>query len=267
MPWRSLWCKFPIAVVADGKSLEVALFFLTSVKNEFTLSRSALQTLLRWIFEILENASPHSEPLTLLYKTVLSFFGMPRCLHSPDKGVVPYATSLETFGLSFKALEVSFQAITISSISTSAAHAIDKLIRTSTMIALHVEQIAQAINQLLPTHIEISDKVCIVEGYTFLVAQRVDKEDVPRHVSPVFQAFANLDIDSCTSGVALEALKIYFAVGRSLYTASPGELGARAWTEGVGLDMANRIGKSVATFSRRFSEDFEVIEAFCPNGI
>jgi len=264
---EKLVVQIPAALVADGKYLEVALFFLTSVEKEFRLSHSAQQTLLRWIFEILEGASPHSEPVILLYKTVLSFFGMPRCLHPLTRGLVPYAQSLEMFELSFKALEVSFQAITISSISTSAAHAIDKLIRTSTMIALHVEQIAQAINQLLSTHVEISDKVCILEGYTFLVAQTVDKEDVARHISPVFQAFANLEIGSCTSGVAVEALKICFAVGRSLYTTAPGELDTRAWTEGVGLEMVNWMGRSVATFSRRFSEDFEVMEAFSPYGM
>ena len=257
-----MWYKFPAAVGADGKSLEVALFFLTSVKREFILSRSAQETLFRWIFEILDGASPHSEVLTLLHKAVLSFFGIPHSLDSPYEGVVPYAKSLEMFGLSFKALEVSFRAIAVPSISTSAAHTIDKLIRTSAMIALHPEQISQAIHQLLSSAVEISDKVCIVEGYTFFVAQRIGKEDIPRQISPVFQVFSNLEIGSCTSEVALEALKIWFSVGRTLYTTSPGELDAKSWTEGMGLAMANWIGQSVATFSRRFSEDFEVIEAF-----
>jgi hypothetical protein len=164
------------------------------------------------------------------------------------------------FGLSFKALEVSFQAITISSISTAAARAIDKLIRSSAMISLRLQEIAQAIHQLLSSPVEISDKVIIVEGYTFLVAQNVDKDSIPEHIWPIFQAVANLDVGSCDSGMALEALKVCFAVGRTLHATSPGKLDA--WNEGIGLEMAHWMGRSVAVFSRRFPEDFEVMEVF-----
>lgn len=181
-------------------------------------------------------------------------------------GPVPYAKSLEMFGLSFKALEVSFQAITIPSISHSAARSIDKLIRSSALIALHPEEIAQAIHQLISSRVEISDKVVIVEGYTFLVAQSLGKEEIPRHISPVFQAFANLDLESCDSALALEALKVCFAVGRTLYTTAPGKVDALAWTDGVGLEMVDWVGRSVAMFSRRFPEDFEVIEVFPRTG-
>jgi hypothetical protein len=54
----------------------VILFFLTSVKSEFTLSLATQEPLFRLVSEILDGASPEGEALSLLYKTVLSFLGI-----------------------------------------------------------------------------------------------------------------------------------------------------------------------------------------------
>lgn len=119
---------------------------------------------------------------------------------------------------------------------------------------------AYAIHQLVSSRVEISDKVCVVEGLTFLVAQSIEKEAIPQHLAPVVSVFEGLDVGGCEAPLALEALKICFAVGRTLYTTSPGKLDAGVWNVGIGAEMAEWTRRTVALFSRRFVEDFEVME-------
>ena len=173
---------------------------------------------------------------------------------------VPYARSLEDFGLSFRALEISFQAIQFTEISTAAARAVDKIIRTSSLVGLHIPEVAQAVQNILSTKLDIVDKVCVVEGYTFLVARSIDKHDLPQHVSEIFSAFGVLDLGSLEVEMALEVLKVVYAVGKTLYTTSPGKLSSGVWADGVGREMAEWVRGVVATFSGRFPEDFEVME-------
>jgi len=100
----------------------------------------------------------------------------------------------------------------------------------------------------------------VVEGYTFLVARSIDIHDLPQHVSEIFSAFGNLDLGSLETEMALEVLKVIYAVGKTLYTTSPGELSTRVWTDGRGREMAEWVREVVASFSGRFPEDFEVME-------
>ena len=104
------------------------------------------------------------------------------------------------------------------------------------------------------------DKIHVVEGYTFLVAQSIDELDLPQFVSVVFSAFGAIDLDSCEANMALGLLKMIFAVGRTLYTTSPGKLSSGAWTTGRGREITEWVRRTVATFLGRFPEDFEVIE-------
>jgi len=104
------------------------------------------------------------------------------------------------------------------------------------------------------------DKVCVVEGYTFLLARSIDKHDLPQHVSDIFSAFGVSDLGSLEVEMVLEVLKVIYAVGKTLYTTSPGKLNSGVWTDGVGREMAEWVRGVVATFSGRFPEDFEVME-------
>ena len=149
-------------------------------------------------------------------------------------------------------------------ISSPAARAIDKIIRTSSLIGLHITEVAQAVRQLLSSPADIVDTIYVVEGYTFLVARSIDKDEIPQHISVLIEAFGNVDIGSCDSVIALRILKVVFAVGKTLYTTSPGKLESKEWIEGHGREMAEWVRGIVATFSRRFSEDFEVMEVILP---
>jgi hypothetical protein len=120
------------------------------------------------------------------------------------------------------------------------------------------------VQHLLSTKLDIVDKVCVVEGYTFLVAQSIDKHDLPQHVSEIFSAFGELGLGSCEAGMALEVLKVIYAVGKTLHTTSPGKLTSGVWTDGVGREMAEWVRGVVASFSSRFPEDFEVMEVISP---
>jgi hypothetical protein len=152
------------------------------------------------------------------------------------------------------------QAIHFTEISTPAARAVDKIIRTSSLVGLHIPEVAQAVQNILSTQLDIVDKVCVVEGYTFLVARSIDKHDLPQHVSEIFSAFGLLDLGSLEAEMALEVLKVVYAVGKTLYTMSPGKLSSGVWMDGVGCQMAEWVRGVVATFSGRFPEDFEVME-------
>jgi hypothetical protein len=228
------------------------------VKTEFTLDHSIQQNLFQWVFDILELPAQPTEAMLLLRKTSLTFFGSFHALCVLI--AVPYARSLETFGLSFRALEVSFQAIQLPETSSPAARAVDKIIRTSSLIGLHIPEVAHAVQNLLSTTVDVVDKMYVVEGYTFLVAQNVDKEDLPQHISVIFTAFRDLDISSCEVATALEVLKVIYGVGKTLHTTSPAKLTSDAWTEGRGREMGEWVREVVATSAGRFSEDFEITE-------
>lgn len=149
-------------------------------------------------------------------------------------------------------------------ISSPAARAIDKIVRTSSLIRLHIAEVAQAVRQLLSSPVDIVDTIYVVEGYSFLVARTMDKDEISQHVSVIIEAFEHIDVRSCDSVMALRILKVVFAVGKTLYTTSPGKLESKDWIEGHGREMAERVRGIVATFSRRFSEDFEVMEVTLP---
>lgn len=150
----------------------------------------------------------------------------------------------------------------MSEIASAAARAIDKIIRASSLIALHIAEVAQAVRQLLSSPIDIVDKVRVVEGYTFLVSQSINKDEIPQHISNLLEAFGTIDIGSCDSITALMVLKVISAVGKTLYTTSPRKLESQAWTEGHGHEIAEWVRRFIATSSNRFSEDFEIMEVF-----
>lgn len=99
-----------------------------------------------------------------------------------------------------------------------------------------------------------------MEGFTFIIAQKIDKEEIPRHISIIVDVFGNVDIGLCDPAVALEMMKIIFAVGKTLYTTSPQKLDTKAWTEGDGLQMVEWVRRTSAVFARRFVGDFEIME-------
>lgn len=113
---------------------------------------------------------------------------------------------------------------------------------------------------ILSAELDIVDKVRVVEGYTFLVARSIDKHDLPQHVSEIFSVFGVLDLGSLEAEMALEVLKVVYAVGKTLYTTLPGKLSSGVWMDGVGREMVEWVRGVVATFSGRFPEDFEVME-------
>ena len=174
--------------------------------------------------------------------------------------LVSYARAIENFGLSFRALETAFQAIQISEISSAAAHAIDKIIRASSLIGSHIPDVAQAVRQLVSSPAYIVDKVRVVEGFTFLISRNIDKEKIPGHCSAIFDVLDTIDIRSCNSDTALETLKIVFAVGKTLYTTSPEKSEAKVWKEGQGRQMAEWVRQTCAIFADRFNQDFEIME-------
>jgi hypothetical protein len=238
--------------------LEVTLFFLISVKSEFTLNESTQHTLFQWIFEILEYSPPRGDAMTLLYKTILTFFGIAQ--PGLTNVLVPYAKSLELLGFSFRALEISFQGIQMSEIASPASQAIDKIMRTSPLIGLHILKVGQAVQQLLSTPVDIVCQIRVVEGYMFLIAQSIDEDEIPQHIAYLIEAFGNVDIGSCDPVIALNILKIVCAVGKTLYTTSPSKMDSNKWMGGQGREMAEWVRGIVIVFSRRFSEDFEIME-------
>jgi len=173
---------------------------------------------------------------------------------------VPYAKSLESFDLSFRALEICFHGIQMSEMSAPASRAIDKIIRTSSLIRLHITEVAQAVQQLLLSSVDIVDTVHVVEGYTFLVAMSIEKDDIPEHISVLMEAFGNVDINSCDPNLAFRILKVVFAIGKTLYSTAPRKLESKGWTEGYGREMSEWVRGIVAMFCGRFSEDFEIME-------
>lgn len=213
---------------------------------------------LQWIFEILETQSPYAQATTILHKTVLTFFGTFEIAFSYT--LVPYAKSLELHGLTFKALEICFQGVQIPEISSAAARGIDKIIRSSSSVGLHAMEVTQATRNLVSAPGKIEDKICVVEGYTFFVTQNMDKDEISQYVSYLIEAFDNIDFTSCDSEMALQVLKIVYSIGKTLYTTSPGKLASEAWTTGRGRDMAEWVRRIIITLSRRFPDDFEIME-------
>jgi hypothetical protein len=100
----------------------------------------------------------------------------------------------------------------------------------------------EAVQNILSAELDIVDKVCVVQGYTFLVARTIDKHDLPQHVSEIFSAFGVLDLGSLEAEMVLEVLKVVYAVGKTLYTTLPGKfkcgwmvLATRWWSGSEGL--------------------------------
>ena len=116
--------------------------------------------------------------------------------------------------------------------------------------------------QLLASSVDVVDTICVVEGYTFLVARSMERDEIPGHISIIIEAFGDIDYNSCDSGTASKILKVVFAVGNTLHTTSPGKLESKEWTEGQGREMATWVKRVVGVFSRRFQEDFEVMEVY-----
>jgi len=99
-----------------------------------------------------------------------------------------------------------------------------------------------------------------VEGFAFIIAQKTDKEEIPRHISIIIDVFCNVNIGLCDPAVALEMMKIIFAVGKTLYTTSPQKLDTKAWAERDGRRMVEWVRQTSAVFARRFIGDFEIME-------
>jgi len=172
--------------------------------------------------------------------------------------------------LSLSALDISFQSIHVPAMSSAAARAINKIIRTSSLIKSHIAEVLQAVRQLLTQPVEIVDKIMVVEGYTFLIAQSVPAEDEVRFLSfIIIEALKGVEFSDpnsfCVdSNIALQVLKIIFAVGKTLYTTAPAKLNELAWREGDGSELADRVRKAVVLFWGLFGEDFEVMEVLIP---
>lgn len=175
--------------------------------------------------------------------------------------IVPYAKSLEKLGLSFRALALCFQYIHVPEIATAAANAISKIIQSSALIALHIPEVAQEVRRLIVSQVNIFEKTRVVEGYTFLAVLNSDKEDVPSNIRILIEAFEDVNIETCDSTQALDILKIGLAIGKTLYTTAPAKLDAIAWKQGEGKKMGEWFRRVVATFSQRFGDDFEIMEA------
>lgn len=148
----------------------------------------------------------------------------------------------------------------MSEIASSASQAIDKIIRTSPLIGLHISEVALAVQQLLSTPVDIVNKIRVVEGYTFLIARSVDEDEIPQHIASLIEPFGSVDIGSCDTVMALNILKIVYAIGKTLYTTSPSKLDSNKWAGGQGREMVEWVRSIVVVFSRRFSEDFEIME-------
>jgi len=237
--------------------LEATLFFVLSVKSEFTLGQNVQETVLQWIFEILDNTSLNSEPAILLHKTVLNFFGQ-----NPENltDLVPYSRSLELFDLSLRALQACSAATQVPDLSASAARAINKIVRSLRIDELPLTDLVNGLLYLLTGNIDIVHKLTIVEGYTFLFASRLDKEAIPSLISSILEPIVSVNVQHCDSAVALSVLKIVFTVGKTLYTTAPGKLEADSWINGKGKEMSEWVRFNVKVFVHRFADDFEVME-------
>ena len=90
--------------------------------------------------------------------------------------------------------------------------------------------------------------------------EKDEDDEIPFNRFPLMEAFGNVDTSLCDSIMAFRILKVVFAVGKTLYTTSPGKLESKEWTEGHGREMSEWVRGIVAMFWGRFSEDFEIME-------
>jgi hypothetical protein len=180
--------------------------------------------------------------------------------HTFSDDTEPYAKSLENLGLSFRAFEIAFREIQIPELASAAARAINQIIRTSALIRLHVPEVTHAIREILSGQIDIVEKIRVLEGYVYLIAQSVDAQHIPDSVSNILGAFANVDIHACDPGMALDMLKVVFTIGKTLHSFAPSKLSSQAWSEGPGRDLASRTRDLITASSQRFSDSFEILE-------
>jgi hypothetical protein len=124
-----------------------------------------------------------------------------------------------------------------------------------------VPEVTQAIRQILVSgQVEIVDKIRVVEGYTYLIAQRVETEHIPENIGNIVRIFGSVDGDVCDPVMALQILKIVFAIIKSLHSYAPSKLSSPAWEESPGRDLAEWMRDLFIIFSQRFSDSFEIME-------
>jgi hypothetical protein len=125
---------------------------------------------------------------------------------------------------------------------------------------LHIDEVAQEIRRVIASDIDIFNKIRVVEGYTFWTGINTPKEDISSKIGILIEAFGDIDVDSCDSAAATNILKLGFAIGKTLSTTVPAKLDAAAWKQGAGKELTDWFRRAVATFSRRFGDDFEIME-------
>lgn len=113
---------------------------------------------------------------------------------------------------------------------------------------------------MIASDVDIFNKIRVVEGYTFWTGINTPKEDISSKIGILIEAFGDIDVDSCDSAAATNILKLGFAIGKTLSTTVPAKLDAAAWKQGAGKELTDWFRRAVATFSRRFGDDFEIME-------
>lgn len=173
---------------------------------------------------------------------------------------VSYSTSLEKLELSFRALAFCFKSINIPATATTAANAISEIMRISNLIISHIDEVAQQIRQVIASDVDIFDKIRVVEGYVSFAGMVTPEEEIPSKIGILIEAFGVINLDACDSTAASNILKLVFAISKALSTTVPAKLRATAWRQGAGKEMKDWFRRVVATFSRRFGDDFETME-------
>jgi len=173
---------------------------------------------------------------------------------------VPYSKSLEIYDLSRRAYSICLVACRIPKLSSAAACALNKIVKTLRIEELPIDELIEDLHILLLNDIDIVEKLIALEGYIFLFASRLDKEIIPGVISSILRPMLSIDVQHCDSIGALNVLKIVFAIGKTLYTTAPGKLDADSWIHGEGRKMMEGVRFLVKMFVNRFGEEFEVME-------
>jgi hypothetical protein len=175
--------------------------------------------------------------------------------------IVSYASSLEKLDLQIPALDLCFKYTRVPETAAVATHALSEIIVRSSTIGCYLKDLTREIRRLILSQVNIFDKIRVVKAYGILAVRDTDKLDIPNKIGLLIDAFGAIDLDSCDSSMASDVLKIGFEIGKTVYLARALEkLDAAAWKEGKGKKMREWFRDVVATFFRRFGDDFEIME-------
>jgi hypothetical protein len=85
-------------------------------------------------------------------------------------------------------------------------------------------------------------------------------EGMPLVVYSVIEMFVSGDVNSVDAVWALQALKIVLAIEEALFEYLEQKLDTGNWETKYGVELRNWIRGALFTFSRRFRDDFMIIE-------